>query len=250
MTLPQLSSMLWKDDISSCKSLITSGYNVDQYVNGQTLLIRAALHGAPNILLLLLKRNAKVDLKCCKGNSALHYAAKEGNNICAGFLLQEQANVDITDINKNTPLMVAAENGKLMVLAVLLKYGANVCLKNNVGDGALHLALVHWKYDCAKQLVAHGADVNAENSAKETPLHIAALLGQTDIVKQFLKVPNVDVFVKNNKGATARDMAEENGHTEIANMISELMKRNYGKKYSHNYLATHKKTVAHSFTFT
>ncbi len=71
----------------------------------------------------------------------------------------------------------------------------------------------------AKALIFHDADVNVQSFIHgETPLHEAAFTGNLDIVELLLQ-HGADLTAKTYVDATALDMAEIQGHEDIATLI-------------------------------
>lgn len=73
------------------------------------------------------------------GTNALEVAASSGNLEIVQILLKAKAQVNVTDAIGWTPLMIAARNGYPEIVKVLLKAGANPNLKNNDGKTAYDL---------------------------------------------------------------------------------------------------------------
>lgn len=68
------------------------------------------------------------------------------------------------------------------------------------------------------------------NNQKESPLHLAAYFGQKDIV-ELLLAEGADFRAQNRDGRTAMGLANENGHTEVAELIRKHANRSgYSKE--------------------
>ncbi|PTB34896.1 hypothetical protein M441DRAFT_125344, partial [Trichoderma asperellum CBS 433.97] len=68
-----------------------------------------------------------------RGSTAMHYAAKNGNETILGYLLAKQVNLNVQDCQGRTPLFVAIQNGDVSVVSLLLQSGASVYMKDNFG---------------------------------------------------------------------------------------------------------------------
>lgn len=75
-------------------------------------------------------------------------------------------------------------------------------------------------YDVAQILLQCKADVNVQDSAGETPLMNAAS-GASEAYVDLLLAHGADVTLRNNKGQTARDIAEDKGNSWIVRMFDK-----------------------------
>ena len=90
----------------------------------------------------------------------------------------------MTAANKDgdTALHLAAKNGNDVTVQLLVRNGADVNAVNNVGNAALHVAANRGYASIVEHLVSKGADVNAANRVGNTALHVAANRGYASIV--------------------------------------------------------------------
>ena len=73
--------------------------------------------------------------------SHLHVAVREGHAHSIKFLLeQEETDIDVADGLGNTPLHLALEQGQEILAALLVQHGARVDVVNSLGRTPLHLA--------------------------------------------------------------------------------------------------------------
>ena len=94
----------------------------------------------------------------------------------------------------------------------------------------LHLSSWHGNHQLCKELIRLGIDSNALDNViitqqKETPLHLAAVRGHYKTVQVLLETSEpqlTNIVIFNQKGQTAQDLADENGHANV----SELIKKN------------------------
>jgi len=97
------------------------------------------------IINLLVKNGAGLDLFDADGKSPLHYASELGQDDTLELLIAQKANPNIqSPLNGQTPLHVAIENGQfnsVMILCDLGKADVNIVDKTN-GDSLLHYAAV------------------------------------------------------------------------------------------------------------
>jgi hypothetical protein len=117
----------------------------------------------------------------------------------------------------------AAANCDLEQLTTILDSGINPNSQSQGGMSPLHMAIglgfmtanAHRQGDVVALLIEKGADVNSTSSEGDTPLHTAASLGNLEIVEVLIQ-NGADHTVKNDNGKTARDLAQEANHKDIA----------------------------------
>eukprot|EP00406_Dinophysis_acuminata_P011964 CAMPEP_0179236838 /NCGR_PEP_ID=MMETSP0797-20121207/14135_1 /TAXON_ID=47934 /ORGANISM="Dinophysis acuminata, Strain DAEP01" /LENGTH=335 /DNA_ID=CAMNT_0020944109 /DNA_START=42 /DNA_END=1046 /DNA_ORIENTATION=- len=106
---------------------------------------RTALFDASDseICLLLLKHQCNVNLVDANGQSALFFAASEGDDAKARVLLQHQAEVDLNDRYAQTALFWACENGRTSTCRLLIEEGrSNPHHLDKLGKSPVALARV------------------------------------------------------------------------------------------------------------
>jgi hypothetical protein len=129
--------------------------------------------------------------------------------------------VDGKNNNGDTALHWASRNGHLDTVRLLLENDAVVDGKNNNGDTALHWASRNGHLDTVRLLL----EKDGKNKTGDTALHLASRNGHLETVR-LLWEKGAAVEVKNEKGETAVDVAKANGHSKVVTMLSEIMARN------------------------
>jgi ankyrin repeat protein/predicted Ser/Thr protein kinase len=128
------------------ETLLTAGAHVDTAdARGRTALYRAAQEGKPEVVRLLLDRNAKPNLRANDGSTALIAAVTFSRPVVVQYLLDHGADVNLADRNGATPLMVAADASPYITdpthfIKLLLKHGAKKGLKDTRGRTAFQRA--------------------------------------------------------------------------------------------------------------
>src|SRR5579863_12595 len=74
------------------------------------------------------------------GFTALHYAAREGCQLCVQYLLEAHADPDSEDPDRETPLLLALENLHFDTAAVLIKGGADLDKWDLFGRSPVYMA--------------------------------------------------------------------------------------------------------------
>ncbi|CAD8095467.1 unnamed protein product [Paramecium sonneborni] len=83
---------------------------------------------------------ASISSKDLNGNTALHFAARNGNTHLVQALLYKEIQIDEQNEDKMTPLLLSAYYGKLETLQILVNVGANINHQDIHGNSALHYA--------------------------------------------------------------------------------------------------------------
>lgn len=119
-----------------------------------------------------------------EGASALLIATEEQRNDMVVLLLKLGAQVDLADEQGATPLTSAACTGAVETMKILLEKGAQI--ESRFGDGLstpLHCAAHNGNLDCVKLLIDNGADIMAKTGKGRTALDEARKTGAADCVK-------------------------------------------------------------------
>ena len=186
----------------------------------------AATAGHHEILELLLKRGADVDMKDKEGKTALMHAASRpdrndsyeystGLPATVRFLLERKANVNIQDNSKKTALIHAcsASYEAKETVKVLLAYDADV----NLQDSECNTALLNATRGChtavVRMLLTSGkTEVDKTDKWDRTALMYA----EAQETAQLLLEHKADVLKKDTEGKTALIHATSQGRTAVA----------------------------------
>lgn len=157
-------------------------------------LHRAAFHGHPLLVKLLLQHGARPDSRTrfrtpfharC---TAMHFAAAGGYTDILQMLVDAGGDLDVINTQNESPLHLAARYGRPKATEMLCAHHARVDMRDQDDRTPLHLAILgdHAEIsggrpdDVMPVLLAHGADVNAacpKEPLAYTPLHRCVSVG-------------------------------------------------------------------------
>ena len=152
---------------------------------GHTALQAASQNGNIEVIQLLLKNNADLEIEDKDGDRAVHHAAFGNEPRVIELLHAHSKNpntpLDLNSRNKRyqTALHIAVNKSHLEVVKVLLKLGAHPNLQDIDGDMALHDAISKKNEEIAKLLLDANADLSICNKNGFNPIHHAALRGNS-----------------------------------------------------------------------
>eukprot|EP01062_Namystynia_karyoxenos_P006943 TRINITY_DN12428_c0_g1_i2.p1 TRINITY_DN12428_c0_g1~~TRINITY_DN12428_c0_g1_i2.p1 ORF type:complete len:817 (+),score=233.02 TRINITY_DN12428_c0_g1_i2:87-2453(+) len=98
----------------------------------------------------------EVDAKGQKRSRLLHWAAYSGNPQIVAVLLRHGADVNVCESDGKTPLHLAAYEGHAEVVKLLMRCGADYELADNPGKVPVQLAIVSKHWDVAKLFPNYG----------------------------------------------------------------------------------------------
>jgi ankyrin repeat protein len=149
----------------------------------------AALRGAFDSVLILLKAGAKLNLKDKEGQTPLMFAVWGSNDSTPGIvraLIKAGARVNDVDKTGQSVLMFAAKYASPDILQMLIAARARLDARDKQGQTALMFAIQSskpQKLENVRFLLKSGANVNFKDNEGISPLQLARKLGQGEIVK-------------------------------------------------------------------
>ena len=205
------------------KELLERGANP----NARSINLRVALHFAFNkaypsvpsleIVRLLIKVMADLNLVDSLGNTALLIACSNNNNFTEGVLELINAGADVNLANQQgeTPLMKACKRNNIELVTLLLDRGANINSQNQGGDSAFIIAARGGHLDVVRALLDKGANINQMNNQGETSLLQASTNNESEEVDEELIKRGADINVRGERGETALFRACKRGNVDI-----------------------------------
>jgi ankyrin repeat protein len=162
---------------------------------------------------------AQTPVQLTPEEQALMEAAYMGKLDEVRRLVLDGTPVDVTDPEGRSPFMFAAFNGHAAVAEYLLDAGAEIDTKDSSGRTALMYASSGPFVETVGLLLERGAEVNVQGTLEGfTPLMTAAAEGLADVVRLLLGA-GADRDIKDVDGDTALSFAQQNGHTEVVELL-------------------------------
>ncbi|XP_052769568.1 ankyrin-3-like isoform X2 [Mya arenaria] len=167
--------------------LLDAGADPNTHSNTESPLFIACYEDDIDIVRLLIKHKANINVSNEQKYTPLHVAAWNGHLETVRELLKFGAPHDIKTNDGNTPLGLAAHGCHLSVMKELLQLGCNVNNKDKDEDDPILYASYNGMTRGVELLLEHGANANSANRVNATPLWNAVYEGHKETVKLLLK---------------------------------------------------------------
>lgn len=154
---------------------------------GNTLLHLAVQFQLPQMLDLLLYYDADVNSLNDDSLSALHMAAENGDEEIALQLIKAGINLEHKSLHGQTALFYAIELGQTNFAILLIEQGADATTLDLEGKNILHQACINGNYFLARQLIKNGFDINQEFGIERFGLSDYARISHDPYLRSFLK---------------------------------------------------------------
>ena len=221
--------LLYRSPTSEELSLCNEADNRGATDGGQTPLYLACLeghkdcacfHGHADVVDLLLRHNADVNITAAMGMTPLYFACEKGHAEVVDLLMQHSADVNIAGPCGMTPLYCACFHGHADVVDLLLRHNADVNITAAMGMTPLHFACAEGHAEVVDLLMQHSADVNIAGPCGMTPLHCACAEGHAEVV-DLLMQHSADVNIAGPDGMTPLHCACKEGHAEVVDLLMQ-----------------------------
>jgi uncharacterized protein len=179
---------------------------IDQFVgvcHGDVASVRAMLEENPDLALTMASF----------GETPIEAAAQMANREIAEMLIAQGAPIDIC---------TAASLGRIDLVEEMLDDDPSLKdAKGAHGIPLLYFPAVVGRVDIAALMIERGADINA-GEGSVPPLTGAAMFGKADMAR-WLLAQGADPLIGDYEGKTALEVAEANGHEEVAAVLREAV---------------------------
>ena len=138
------------DEIEKIRKKLNSGLDINVVDSGgRTLLMQACIEQNHELIEILLKMGAAVNIREERNWTALHFAAQNHDITAMTLLIEKGADVNAKDDYDNSVILKATSGsgGNGESIRLLLKHGADCKVKNKSGISALDLAKMVTNFD-------------------------------------------------------------------------------------------------------
>ncbi|XP_021927996.1 E3 ubiquitin-protein ligase MIB1 [Zootermopsis nevadensis] len=209
-------------DAQKCEeSLKRTDADVNGVFAGHTALQAASQNGHLEVIKILLRHKADVEIEDKDGDRAAHHAAFGDEPGVMELLAHAGADLNARNKRRQTALHIAVNKGHVGVVKTLLELGCHPSLQDSEGDTPLHDAISKKRDDMLTLLLEHNADIMLTNNNGFNALHHAALRGNPSAMRILLmKLPRPWIVdEKKDDGYTALHLAALNNHVEVAELL-------------------------------
>ncbi|KAK0093716.1 hypothetical protein PV326_012837 [Microctonus aethiopoides] len=165
-------------DATKCEECLK---RLDADVNGvfagHTALQAASHNGHLDVIKILLRYKADVEIEDKDGDRAVHHAAFGDEPGVMSLVAGAGADLNARNKRRQTALHIAVNKGHAGVVRTLLELGCHPSLQDAEGDTPLHDAISKKRDDMLALLLDHAADITRTNNTGFNALHHAALRG-------------------------------------------------------------------------
>ena len=182
----------------------------------------AARTGAADMVgILLNKFNYSINTQNENGSTALHEAIVNDQPEILEILLERNADLNILTVDGEMPLHSAIRTASLECTRILLDRcgSAQIHAKDDWGRAALHLAVDSASEDVVRMILGAGASLEDRDAHGETALQTAVYLGNNDLIALLLDA-GASIEVTDTDGMTLLHCAVE---TDNEGMVALLL---------------------------
>ncbi|CAD8088941.1 unnamed protein product [Paramecium primaurelia] len=173
---------------------------------------------------------ASVTSRDLNGNTALHFAAKNGNIHLVQALLYKDIQIDTQNEDKMTPLLLSAYYGKFETLQILVNLGANINHQDIHGNTSLHYACKYNFKSIVEFLLQKKHLILLQNHEQKYPNFYIEDTDIAQIFADYLEQSNQkrtkEVIILNTQTETILKMFQRRNIKQIKNIIQTSKSQN------------------------
>ena len=236
-TLKAIQNSIAQNNLSQLKSILKNG-NI-QNAAGRSPLYWAVAQGNREIAeWLIVNKKVNINIQTRFGKTALHTACLLNDLEMVQLLLKYKAKVNITDKKKLTPLHYTVQKHystpkkrkkQLQIVQLLIKNKAPLNAQSVLLETPLHTAVYMGNNQIVSLLLQQKPNLSQKNIYRQTILHQAVLgavafpkrLKHYERIVQLIVSHKIDTTIFDKEGKTALHYTAENGLTSIGKIILE-----------------------------
>lgn len=221
-------------NLSMIHYLISNGANIQaEDLHKNTILLQTSKTENIEIMKVLLQKyKISITQKNQFQQNILHCACIGGHLKMIEFLLQQQNPIEnqiyFNEIDKNgnnlLHLAILSKNQDICKYIALKKNGCLINVQNKYGETPLYLACKNKMEEMIFFLISNQAEINIQNEKGNSPLHICCKYGLVKSFYLLLKVPTLNLYVKNKKGRTILHYASKYSQLSIITILFQEIK--------------------------
>ncbi|KAJ7274616.1 ankyrin repeat-containing domain protein [Mycena rebaudengoi] len=194
------------------------------------------------IVRLLLKNGAAINAASVEAGTALQAACSNGYKDIVRILLENGANINEVGGTCGSALQIALHKHQMEIARLLIHEGADVNMAGGENGNAVQIASEAGSLEIVQLLVERGADLNAASGKYGSALQAAVgpvpreynsypeywradFRSRRAAIVRLLLEKGAKVHVTAEENGSALQMASQNGHTEIVQIIYEAGER-------------------------
>ncbi|KAL4588220.1 hypothetical protein LXL04_001102 [Taraxacum kok-saghyz] len=183
-----------------------------------SLLRPAAMSGNSYVVSSLLDAGADVNDRDSDGVSVMSLAVTSGDLDTVRILMESGC---VVDHRNDRFLHVAASSNRVDLMEVLCMGYLDIDVDSidSEGQTALHVAARYGYTEVIQFLITIGSDPDLPDHHGWTPLHCCSIGGHVEAVEFLLNCIRYAKYAVTKQGKTAFDLAVENGHTDLYDML-------------------------------
>ncbi|KAJ3824679.1 ankyrin repeat-containing domain protein [Lentinula raphanica] len=196
-------------------------YHADVNIQGgyHGTALQAAISGrSKSVTHLLLEYNADVNAEGGYYGTAIQAAASGGDQDIVQLLLKHNANPNVQGGYYGTALQAAAFKGHSEIIEMLLKIGATVNTLGGIYGSALQAAVAENYQNIIQILLKHNANPNTRGGYYGTALQAAAFWGYKETIQLLLKY-SADINMQGGEYGTALQAAVAGSHKDTIQIL-------------------------------